>query len=425
VAAGTTHGYVAKGGMGITILGLLDAQPTDTYLSNGVAYGVTIDQNVLYVACGTAGLAILNVSNPADLTLITNYDLPGVIVDVAKVGDRLCVADALSGVSIIDVSNPAMPALYANATTNSPAFHISSAGSRILAADKQGGLAVLGVTPWPMDLLGELSGDNRVDLDDLTILAGQWLHNETDLDVLASNLDYYDTLVNLRDLSVLASGWLSVDLISNLEGYWEFNETSGSFASDTSPNSRNGVLMNMSDSSWVAGKTGNALSFDGTNDYVVIPDYTGIGGTGSRTVSLWIKTTINRVQELVQWGSDATSQLWLTRIQANGTVLVAVYGGGVYSTATVTDGQWHHIAAVLDAGQTSSSQIRLYIDGLLDTTALTVSCTINTAQTTPVHLGVWHQYSNGNKINYFQGQMDQVRINNRAVTALEIAEMAQ
>ena len=207
VAVGSTHGYVAEGGFGISILDISSALPVGYHPVAGVAYGVAIDADVLYVASGSAGLTILDVSDPVNPSLIAEYELPGVIVDVVKVGDRLCVADALFGISVIDVSDPATPTLYAGAQTSAPTFHISIAGSRILAADSKGGIAVLGVTDWPKKNIGDISNDSQVGFEDLILLAGQWLNVESDLDVLSGNINYYDTTVDIRDFSVLSGYW--------------------------------------------------------------------------------------------------------------------------------------------------------------------------------------------------------------------------
>jgi hypothetical protein len=161
------------------------------------------------------------------------------------------------------------------------------------------------------------------------------------------------------------------------------------------------------------------------DDYANVPTYSGIGGANARTASLWVKTSASGVyQALVQWGADATGQLWMLRVLADGTVTVAAYGGGVYSTQTITDGQWHHIAAVLDEGQTDSGQIRLYVDGVLDSTSYSDHCTIATAQSASVHLGVWYKYTTSTRTNYFTGLMDEVRIYERALSAAEVAALA-
>ena len=51
-----------------------------------------------------------------------------------------------------------------------------------------------------------------------------------------------------------------------LAARWNFNETSGTVAHDMTTNHNNGTLM---------GTFGNALSFDGTDDYVQVGDLAG------------------------------------------------------------------------------------------------------------------------------------------------------
>ena len=43
----------------------------------------------------------------------------------------------------------------------------------------------------------------------------------------------------------------------------------------------------MTNADWVAGKFGNALDFDGSNDYVELPE--SVGNLASITVSAWLK----------------------------------------------------------------------------------------------------------------------------------------
>jgi len=71
---------------------------------------------------------------------------------------------------------------------------------------------------------------------------------------------------------------------SGLQGMWHFDETSGSTVEDSSGNNNDGTLVN--DPEWVDGRFGNALEFDGENDYVDIGDNNiDLGNSG--TVSLW------------------------------------------------------------------------------------------------------------------------------------------
>lgn len=171
---------------------------------------------------------------------------------------------------------------------------------------------------------------------------------------------------------------------------------------------------------WMAGNPDNVLSFDGIDDYIIVPDYYGIGGTNARTVSLWIKTTGDGLtHNLIQWGYPAAGQAWVIMIRSDGKVSVSASNGGVYSTSSVTNNRWHHIAVVLDEGQADSSQIHLYIDGILESTP-TGSCIINTGQTVPVHIGVVKNFNTGDLLNYFKGLMDDVCIYERALDPNEI-----
>src|SRR5208337_1034898 len=51
--------------------------------------------------------------------------------------------------------------------------------------------------------------------------------------------------------------------------YWEFNEGSGTIATD-SVGTNNGTISG--GATWTSGVVGNALSFDGVNDYIQVPN---------------------------------------------------------------------------------------------------------------------------------------------------------
>ncbi|WP_414837921.1 LamG domain-containing protein [Candidatus Nanosalina sp. VS9-1] len=72
-------------------------------------------------------------------------------------------------------------------------------------------------------------------------------------------------------------------LNQGLEAYWKFDSGSGDTAKDSSGNSNTGSI---SGASWTQGKFGEALSFDGVDDRVDIPDRINNGGF---TISLWFK----------------------------------------------------------------------------------------------------------------------------------------
>jgi prepilin-type N-terminal cleavage/methylation domain-containing protein len=75
-----------------------------------------------------------------------------------------------------------------------------------------------------------------------------------------------------------------IDQAQGLVGYWPFDEGSGTIAKDYSGNGNDGTLVN--GPTWVDGKVGKALSFDGVDDYVQIPLGTGSLGQGY-TILAW------------------------------------------------------------------------------------------------------------------------------------------
>ena len=80
---------------------------------------------------------------------------------------------------------------------------------------------------------------------------------------------------------------------NGLAGWWKFDETKGKVANDSSGKKRNGELKNFdSDTAqWVKGPVGNALRFDGKNDYVDVGDFEW---GGECSFSGWVK--YNKIQ---------------------------------------------------------------------------------------------------------------------------------
>jgi len=73
---------------------------------------------------------------------------------------------------------------------------------------------------------------------------------------------------------------------SGMVSYWNFDETSGTVASD-SVGTNNGTLVN--GPVWTTGKVGGALQFNGVDDHVSIPDSQVLRDlTSTFSVSFWV-----------------------------------------------------------------------------------------------------------------------------------------
>src|SRR3989344_3444844 len=74
-----------------------------------------------------------------------------------------------------------------------------------------------------------------------------------------------------------------------LVGYWPMNENTGTVASDFSGNGNRGILT--SGPTWVDGKRGKALNFDGVDDYVDVGAMSSVEGIGAMSAGVWVKIT--------------------------------------------------------------------------------------------------------------------------------------
>jgi hypothetical protein len=175
---------------------------------------------------------------------------------------------------------------------------------------------------------------------------------------------------------------------------------------------------------WVAGKFNRAVQFDGSLSRAVINGFKGITGTNPRTVSAWIKTTeASKSIGIVSWGGLSSGNKWSFLVQnttaPTGTLRLELGFGNTIAATPVNNGQWHHVACVLDSlPAPSSTDVKFYLDGQLDTVVSGSPVAINTVALNDVLIGTDIQN------RYFDGTIDEVRIYNRALSAAEIAALA-
>ena len=72
---------------------------------------------------------------------------------------------------------------------------------------------------------------------------------------------------------------------SDMVGYWKFDEGVGTTAANTVAGGNDGTLVN--NPSWVAGRHGNAVDFDGVNDLVNIGAYPEINNLNDFSIAMW------------------------------------------------------------------------------------------------------------------------------------------
>jgi fibronectin type 3 domain-containing protein len=200
---------------------------------------------------------------------------------------------------------------------------------------------------------------------------------------------------------------------AGLVASYGFDEGTGTTVADKSGSGNNGTIAN---ATWTTGgKYGSALSFNGTNAAVSIPDSASLDLTSAMTLEAWVKPT------------TVTGGVWRTVLFKENTnyYAYALYGstgtnvpsgngviGGVdrdlRGTAGLSTSAWTHVAVTYDG-----TVLVLYVNGTQVSTLIT-SGALSTTN------GVLKIGGNAVWGEWFNGLIDEVRVYNRALTASQI-----
>jgi len=212
--------------------------------------------------------------------------------------------------------------------------------------------------------------------------------------------------------------------VTKVDANWKFDEGSGAVAKDSSGNHHDGTIHG---AKWTTGKLGNALNFDGSDDYVDCggaPDYVWDFDNQDFTIEMWIYTTepgdFQDENRVINYGGTTYNQ-YAIRYRTDGRVNFAVRGTTealAESTSRFDDGKWHHIAAVRDNGNT---RLKIYVDGVLEGSTDGGDGNLTNKQSSR-RLDIGRKERTAGQSNsYFKGKIDEVNIYNYARTAEQIA----
>jgi hypothetical protein len=213
---------------------------------------------------------------------------------------------------------------------------------------------------------------------------------------------------------------LAAETDPNLMGYWKFDGD----ALDSSGHDRHGTLVGNALLIPV-GADGGGLSLDGNGDYVTIPGYKGVNAAGlvqhAFTVANWFRTTFDTGdREMVTWGTNASGQRLSWRV-FEGTLRTEHGNGNLRGTTVCNDGEWHHAALVVTEGANLRvPATRLYLDGVEEAITAGSNNAFNLTEGADVSIG----RRADNNTRYWLGDLDEVRIYDRALTADEVKALA-
>ncbi len=209
------------------------------------------------------------------------------------------------------------------------------------------------------------------------------------------------------------------DLSSGLTGYFPFNGN----AQDASPNAINGAGYSLTPTTGRDGVTNSAFHFNGSSSWVdCSTDNRGI--TNQVSICAWVKTTDTAFGQWVagKYSFDEEKGYAMTignsqngfigQVAIGGRDGTGNYHASGYSTTKVNDGNWHCLVGIA-----ANQSWEIYVDGNLENS--TAGSTVNLATSTnePFTIG-WH--TNPNFPFWMNGDLDNVRVYNRALTECEI-----
>jgi hypothetical protein len=163
------YAYIASGSDNLSIVNISNpANPTLVGAFNYLAYtlDVFVYRNYAYLAGHDDALDIIDVSYPADPTFAGYFMTPGQVFGVYVEGEYAYVADLTAGLQIINVSDPTRPTLAGELDTPGNAVAVYVSNNYAYIADERSGLQIIDVSnPSNPVLTGNYPASNNAFYD--------------------------------------------------------------------------------------------------------------------------------------------------------------------------------------------------------------------------------------------------------------------
>ncbi len=254
--------------------------------------------------------------------------------------------------------------------------------------------------------------------DELSLLGEVTSPPYTQLPSLNKDTEYYWRVDKVQSNGVAVSGELwSFTTSGKLVGWWKFDGN----ANDSSGNDNNGTEIG--DLTYVAGRIGQAISFDGEGDRIEVPATVGgnpeLFPAKAISASAWVRTT-----------ASANATYSLVRHEFHFTPL-QTYAGSAHAAAftnqdgsrtlhltsydwsKINDGRWHHCVVTYNNGIHE-----VWIDGTKEVSDNLGSYPLWTEDNQPWVFGGRERGEGGGE--HYPGELDDVRIYNYALSESEI-----
>lgn len=249
----------------------------------------------------------------------------------------------------------------------------------------------------------------------------------------------FSTNLTAAQVTTLYGGSLPVNCDQSCKGWWKLDESSGTTATDSSNNAKNGTYTNTP--KWQSGIFSNGMNLIRTDSqgsgvqHVVVADDASLDfGTGSFSISTWVmnRTDTNSItgtkhQGIVTKMTGGSSPGYQIFLLDDGTIAAYVAHSDNSTTSAISptatykaDNTWHHIVFMRDV----DNGLYLYIDGILAASnSASSGKTANVSTDRDLMIGAQPAGASPSSPfnpSAYNGIIDDVRLYNRVLTVPEI-----
>lgn len=144
-----SHAFVAAGSKGLQVIDVsepLSPRIAGVLQTPGEAKDIVVRDGYAFIADGPTGLLVADISDPRRPLVAGSLDTPGSAEAIVLDGDFAYIADAAGGLQLIDVSRPSRPVLAGAFDTPDMAEEVAFSGNHAYVATGSSGLQVIDVS---------------------------------------------------------------------------------------------------------------------------------------------------------------------------------------------------------------------------------------------------------------------------------------
>jgi hypothetical protein len=264
-----------------------------------------------------------------------------------------------------------------------------------------------------VDVLAQLNQDSQTDVPfDPSEVINQFVADQETLNVGSETL----TLATITDYPV--------NVIQDVGpvAYWRLDDPlastavydSSPWASTTFPKVPGTVSGGMTFQVTGAMNGSKCATFDATTGYFEVANTASLQRVGDLTIEFWLKvTSLAAAQVIVSKGTTGEFHVLLNTNGSISLLMGPSYNTVVIPAASITTGTWFHVAIVRTA---AGKKVNAYLNGVSQ-----FSGTYTTTPSTTTNVVRVGASSPGTAASFFNGQLDEVVLYAKALTATQVA----